>query len=305
MPDRMLAAVFKGHGELALEERPVPTVRLPDDVLLEVEAAGVCGTDLHICEDPPGHPATPGIILGHEYAGCVREVGKAVTLVAPGDRVVVAPALACGVCRYCRLGRPNQCEHGDAIGIFRDGGFARYSVVPERGVFKISPNLPADEAVYAELLSCVMGGTGKVRVQPGDSAVILGGGPAGLMFLLFLKAAGASPVILVERGGFRGERAKHLGADLVINALQEVVEPKVMEATGLGADVVVDAVGTLFAEAMHLVAKGGKILLFGMNARAAATVCQNDLTRDEIAVLGTYVGVNTFPLVIKALESGR
>lgn len=108
-----------------------------------------------------------------------------------------------------------------------------------------------------------MGGTGKVRIQPGESAVILGGGPAGLMFLLFLKAAGASPVILVERGGYRAERAKALGADLVLNALTETIEPKVIEATGLGADLVVDAVGALFPQAIRLAARGGRSSCLG------------------------------------------
>ena len=302
--EKMLAAVFKGEGKLVLEERQVPQVVQADDVLLQVEAAGICGTDVHILDLPPGHPATPDIILGHEYTGQVLKMGKGVTTLQPGDRVIVAPSLFCGTCPYCRLGRTNQCEKGDALGIFRDGGFARYSVAPERALFKIAPDLPADEAVYGELLSCVLGATSKVKIQPGESALILGGGPAGLAFLLFFKAAGAGPIIVSQRSSFRREYARKLGADLVLDPQEDSIQEKVMEATGLGADVVVDAVGSLFPDTIDLVAKGGKVLLFGMNEQAIGPIRQNDITRNEIAVLGTYVGINRFPAVIKALESG-
>jgi len=304
MKDKMLAAVFKGEGELVLEERPVPRPTRPDDVLLQVEAAGICGTDIHICEVPPGHPATPGVILGHEYVGEVLEVREGVTTLQPGDRAVVAPSLSCGICRYCRLGRPNQCEAGDALGIFQDGGFAPFSVVPERALFKIAPGLPAGEAVYAELLQCVFGGTGKVRMQPGESAVILGAGPVGLCFLLVFKAAGVSPIVVSEVSPFRQAYSRRLGADVVVNPLEDDLEDRVMEATGLGADVVVDAVGSLFLDSLSLVARGGTVLLFGMNEQAVAPIRQNDITRNEIAVLGNYIGIDKFPLVIKALESG-
>ena len=302
--ERMLAAVFQGEGKLVLEERPIPRVTQPEDVLLEVEAAGICGTDVHILEVPPGHPATPGIVLGHEYTGRVLEVGSDVTTLKPGDRCVVAPSLFCGICPYCRIGRTNQCENGDALGIFQDGGFARYSLVPERALFRISPGLSADEAVYGELLQCVMGGASKLKIQPGESAVILGGGAVGLCFLLYFKAAGASPIILTEPLPFRRDYAAKMGADLVLNPLEDPVQERVLEATGLGADVVVDAVGSLFPNTIGLVARGGKVLLFGMNEQALGTVRQNDITRNEIAVLGTYVGINKFPAVIKALESG-
>jgi (R,R)-butanediol dehydrogenase / meso-butanediol dehydrogenase / diacetyl reductase len=202
------------------------------------------------------------------------------------------------------MGRPNQCEQGDCIGIFRDGGFARFSVVPARAVYRIAPDLPTEQAVYAELLSCVMGGTDKVRIQPGESAVILGAGPAGMMFLLAFKAAGAGPVIVVEGGEYRRECAHRLGADAVLDPEADAVEARVLEMTTLGADIVVDAVGTQLGRAVGLVARGGKILLFGMNQQALPSVCQNDITRNEVSVLGTYIGIQRFQQVIKALESG-
>jgi threonine dehydrogenase-like Zn-dependent dehydrogenase len=300
----MLAAVFEGEGKLSLEERPVPKVKKPDDVLLRVEGCGICGTDVHILEVPPGHPATPGAILGHEYIGQVLEVGQAVTNVEMGDRVVVAPNLTCGLCLYCRLGMSNMCENFTTLGIYLDGGFAEYNVAPSKALYKISPDLPLEEAVFTELLSCVVGGTEKVRIQPGETAVILGAGPVGLMFTLIFKAAGAGKVIVSEISPFRLDFAKKVGADIVVNPKEQNLKEIVLSETGIGADVVVDAVGSLFPQAMEVVRKGGKIVLFGMDQRALPKVSQYDITRNELLVIGTFIGVNTFPPAIKMLESG-
>jgi len=299
----MLAAVFKGQGQLALEERPTPRIQKPDDVLLRVEGCGICGTDVHILEVPPGHPATPGAILGHEYVGEVLEVGEAVTNLKPGDRVVVAPNLACGVCTYCRMGRPNQCQNFTTLGIFLDGGFARYNVAPAKALYPIASDLPLEEAVLVEPLSCVLGGTEKVRLQPGETAVILGAGPIGLLFILVFKAAGAGKIIVSEVSPFRLEFAHKVGADVTVNPRKQDLKEVVMAETKLGADVVVDAVGMLFPQAIELARKGGKVVLFGMNQQALPQVRQYDITRNELEIYGTFIGINTFPPAIKMLES--
>lgn len=305
MEKTMLAAVFEGEGKMSVREVPVPHIKNADDVLLEVEAAGVCGTDLHIVEVPPGHPATPGAILGHEYVGRVLETGDAVSTVQPGDRVVVAPNLYCGICEPCTSGRPNQCEHFTTLGIFLDGGFAKYNVAPERALFKVAPTLPPQEAVYAELLSCIVGGTEKVRLQPGETVAILGAGPVGLMFELVFKAAGAGKIIMTDIAPYRLDYARKLGADVVVNVKTENPVAITREATdGRGVDVVVDAVGSLLPQAIEQAAVGGKIVLFGMNQQAYPQVHQFDITRKELTVLGTYIGINTFPKAIRMLESG-
>ncbi len=305
MEKTMLAAVFEGQGKLSVREVPVPRIKNPDEVLLEVEAAGVCGTDLHILEVPPGHPATPGAILGHEYVGRVLETGSAVTTVQPGDRVVVAPNLYCGICAPCASGRPNQCEHFTTLGIYLDGGFAKYNVAPERALFKVAPTLPPQEAVYVELLSCIVGGTEKVRLQPGETVAILGAGPVGLMFELVFKAAGAGKIIMTDIAPYRLDYARKLGADVVVNVKNEDPVAITREATGgRGVDVVVDAVGSLLPQAIEQAAVGGKIVLFGMNQQAYPQVHQFDITRKELTVMGTYIGINTFPKAIRMLESG-
>lgn len=123
----------------------------------------------------------------------------------------MAPNLACGVCTYCRIGRPNQCENFATLGIFLDGGFAEYNVAPAKALYPIAKDLPLEEAVFVESLSCVLGGTEKVRIQPGETTVIVGAGPIGLLFILVFKAAGAK-VISTEVVPFRLEFAKKAGA---------------------------------------------------------------------------------------------
>jgi threonine dehydrogenase-like Zn-dependent dehydrogenase len=305
MEKTMLAAVFEGQGRLTLKEVPVPKIEKPDQVLLEVEAAGICGTDLHILDVPPGHPATPGSILGHEYVGRILEIGSGVQSLKPGDRVVIAPNLYCGICPACASGRPNQCEHFTTLGIFMNGGFAKYNVAPESALFKISPTLPAGEAVYVELLSCIVGGTEKVRLQPGETVAILGAGPVGLMFELVFKAAGAGKIIMTDIAPYRLDYAKKLGADVVVNVKNQDPVAVTREATGgKGVDVVVDAVGSLLPQALEQAAVGGKIVLFGMNSQAMSQVHQFDITRKELTIMGTYIGIHTFPKAIRMLESG-
>jgi len=303
MDSTMLAAVFEGEGRLSLKQVPVPTIQKPDDVLLQVEGAGICGTDVHILEVPPGHPATLGAILGHEYVGQVLEIGAGVKNLRPGDRVVVAPNLYCGLCAYCRAGRPNQCQDFTTLGIYLNGGFAKYNVAPERACHQIKPNLPTDEAVFTELLSCVIGGTERVRLQPGESVAVLGAGPVGLMFALAFKAAGAGQLIVTDVSPYRLEFARRIGVDAALDARGDIVTA-IRNLTNGGADVVVDAVGALFPQAVPVATKGGKVVLFGMNQQARPTVSQYDITRNELTIYGTFIGINTFPVAIKMLESG-
>ncbi len=304
MAERMPAVVFHGEGRWALEERPVPSVRNPDEVLLQVEACGICGTDLHILEVPPGHPATPGVILGHEVIGRVVEVGPAVTHLRPGDRVAVAPNLYCGVCRFCQRGLFNHCERFTTLGIFLDGGLAPYEVAPARALFPISPDVPLERAIFTEVLSTVVGGTLQARLHPGEHAVVLGCGPVGLLFLQIFRASGAGSLIAVDIAPFRLEFARRAGADFMVNPREQDVEAVVQEVTGIGADVVVDAVGSLIGTTLRLVRPGGTVVLFGMNARARAEIAQYDITRRELRVVGSYVGRHTFPLAIQMLERG-
>lgn len=282
----MKAAVFADVGTLAVEERAEPTPVEADDVLLDVEACGICGTDLHILSVPPSHPANVGVILGHEFVG--RVVGT-------GERVAVAPNLWCGECSWCRRGLRNQCENGTTYGIFLDGGLAPRVVVKSRACYPVSGELPAHVAALAEPLSTVVHGARQANVFPGETACVIGAGPIGAMFTALLSAAGAS-VVVVEPTVERAELAHTLGA-------LEVVTPD--EIGRLEADVVVDAVGSQLPAALEVAARGGRVLLFGMNERARAEIAQSRITRDELTILGSYVGQDVFPDAIRLLEQGR
>lgn len=299
----MLAAVFEGKGRLNLKEVLTPEIKKPDEVLLQVERASICGTDMRILEVPPGHPATEGVILSHEYTGKVLEVGEAVTQFKKGDRVVVDPNITCGNCSYCKMGIPNMCENMTTLGIFINGGFARYNVAPAKVLHKVSPDLLSELAVFTEPLSCVVSATQRLKVHPGEVVVVLGAGPIGLLFIQMFKASGAGKIIVSEISEYRAKFAYESGASRVVNPLKDNLERIVKEETVVGADVVVDAVGTLVKSAIAIVRRGGRILLFGQNYQARAQVAQNDITKNELTLMGSFIARFTFPFAIKIIES--
>ncbi|MBI1764003.1 MAG: alcohol dehydrogenase catalytic domain-containing protein [Acidobacteria bacterium] len=301
MASTMQAIVFHGDGKWGLESAPQPQLAAHDDVLLRVDRAGICGTDLHILSTPPGHPATPGSILGHEYVATVVDAGDGVTHLQRGDHVVIDPNITCGLCQYCRAGMTNVCERMTTLGIFRHGGLAEYNVAPAKALHRISNDVPVERAALAEPLACVWHAFEKAQLTPGESVAILGAGPIGLLFQLLFKAAGAGKVFLVEPADYRRQTAEELGADGAFTPADSVEAIKA--ATGLGADIVVDAVGSLLPEALQLVRFGGRVILFGMNLHAERTLNQYHPTRYEITIIGSFIQRTAFPKVVRALES--
>ena len=283
----MPAAVLAAGGRLEIAERPMPSLAGPEDVLLDVAACGICGTDLRILDG--AHPAAAGVILGHEFAGTVSEVGEGVTSLEPGERVVVAPNVSCGQCEWCRRGLRNQCERFTTHGVFVDGGLAPRVRVPASACHPVSPSLPGHVAALVEPLSTVVHGFRQARPFPGERALVIGGGPIGLMFVALLRLAGLR-VGVVEPSEERAELARRMGAE---------------ELDGAGADIVVDAVGSQLGAALDRVAKGGRILLFGVDARARVEIAQERITRDELTILGSFVGQDVFPDAIRLLEGGQ
>lgn len=304
MTATMQAIVFHGDGKWGLESVTQPNITANDDVLLKVERTGICGTDLHILSTPPGHPATPGSILGHEYVATVVDAGDGVTHLQRGDLVVVDPNITCGLCQYCRLGMTNVCERMTTLGIFRHGGLAEFNVAPAKSLHRISNDVPVERAALAEPLACVWHAFEKAALVPGESVAILGAGPIGLLFLLLFKSAGAGKVFLVEPADFRREQAEAFGADGTINPKTQNSASEVKAATSLGADIVVDAVGSLLPEALDLVRFGGRIVLFGMNQHAERTMHQYYPTRYEVTIIGSFIQRTAFPKVVRVLEAG-
>lgn len=299
----MKAVVFEREGVFGVREVPKPGALKADQVLVEVEACSICGTDVHITATPPNYIATPGTILGHEFCGRVVEVGSDVRNVAVGDRVVANPNNYCGTCVYCRKNLPNLCEHIEALGIDYDGAFAEYCVINCKVAHKIAEKVPAEVAACVEPLACAVNGLKKVNVRPGDSAVIVGAGPIGLMIAMLLDASGASNVYVLETAAFRIDFAKKLNPKWkVLNPIQENVDEIILNETGVGADFVFDVTGSQSVSAIQKVRKGGTVVLFGVNWKARAELTQAQITTKEISVLGTWLANATFEDAVRIVE---
>jgi threonine dehydrogenase-like Zn-dependent dehydrogenase len=298
----MRAAVYEGEGRLVVKDVPDP-VPGPDEVLIEVEACGVCGSDVQIINVPPGHPSTPPVIIGHEFVGRIRSVGSAVRDVAIGTRVVCDPDPKCGACDSCRTGRPANCTNIVALGVYRDGAAARYVTAPANSVYPISETVPAELAALVEPLACVTNGTNRAAIRPGETAVVFGAGAIGCLFIAVLRASGAALIIAIEPSALRAPVAQAVGADVVLTPDEWASRRE--ELLPAGADVVVDAVGSVLPQAIEAAGMGARIVLFGMNGNARPAVHQVEITEKGLSILGSYISNFTFPAAIRLVESGQ
>ena len=300
----MRVPIFQGNGVLTYEARPVPQLHAPQDVLVKIAACGICGTDLNILAVPPAHKANTGIVIGHEGIGIVEKIGAGVAGLQPGDRVVIAPRLTCGRCAYCRRGLDNQCTNYQTIGTTVDGAFAPYLLAPERALFKISPSVPRDDAAFFEPLSCVVGAVKRAPIQAGDTVLIIGGGPMGLLFALHYRTLGAGRVLVADVAPYRLAFAQEIGVE-AINVQEQDAAKAIKEMTELGADLVVDAVGNQVDTAIKCARRGGQIILFGLRPYDNPSVNQYTITRYDLTVHGAFVGLHPFAQTIQLLESRR
>ena len=301
----MHVPIFQGEGLLEYVDRPLPRIVEPDDVLVRLEACGICGTDLNILAVPPAHRATTGIVIGHEGVGIVEAIGSAVTTVQPGERVVIAPRLTCGRCAYCRRGLDNQCTDYRTIGTTVDGAFAPFLAAPSRALFPISRKVPRDDAALFEPLSCVVGSVRRAPFEAGDDVAIIGGGPMGLLFAQLYRSMGAGRIIVADVADFRLDFAREIGVDVTLNPMEVDLPGALRDVTELGADIVVDAVGNQIEMAARLARRGGQIILFGLRPHDNPSINQYTLTRNDLTVHGTFVGLNPFEQTVKLLESRR
>ena len=300
----MNVPIYQGNGILEYQERPIPQLKNANDVLVKIEACGICGTDLNILAVPPAHKANTGIAIGHEGIGVVQEVGAGVNGLQPGDRVVIAPRLTCGKCAYCRRGLDNQCTNYQTIGTTIDGAFAPFLVAPERAFFKISPAVPRDEAALFEPLSCVVGAVKRAPMQAGDNVLVIGGGPMGMLFAMQYQTMGAGKVMVADVAPYRLDFAQEMGME-TINVKEKELGKAVKELTELGADIVVDAVGNQVDAAIKCARRGGQIILFGLRPHDNPPVNQYTITRYDLTVHGAFVGLYPFVQTIQLLESQR
>ena len=302
--EKMRALVFKEVGKLVLEERAVPHVKQPDDVVIKVSRVGICGTDVKIMEGK--HHFKPDTVLGHEFCGEIVEVGTHVHHFKIGDRVAVDNNIRCGFCTFCRMGLTSQCEEikWNAIGVMRDGGYAEYCLVPEKQCYLLPDEIDDVLGSQVETLATVVNGMNHLQMLPYDYVVILGFGPIGYLFAQFAKNI-AAKVAVTEIDPFRIEVAKQCGLT-VWNPHVEDIEKNITDFTyGRKADIVIEATGNAIEQALQCVTPGGKVLPFGMDSSITANVVPNEITRWATKVIGLYLGQNTMVPSIRIFQEKR
>lgn len=302
--EKMKALVFKDVGKLVLEDRRVPHVKDPDDVLVKVKAAGICGTDVKILEGK--HHFRCDTVLGHEFAGEVVEIGSHVHHIKVGDRVCVDNNIRCGFCSFCRMGLTSQCVDikTSALGVMRDGGYADYCLVPEKQCFVLPDEIDDVLGTQVETLATVVNGMNTLLMLPYDYVMILGFGPIGYLYAQFAKNI-AAKVAVTEIDSFRIQVAKECGLTVWNPNEVDVVE-KITEFTyGRKADIVVEATGNALWQALQCVTPGGKVLPFGMDSSVKMEVVPNEITRWATKILGLYLGQNTMVPSIRIFQENR
>lgn len=289
---KVLVKTAKGEGNVEFKEIEPPKIK-SDELLVEVKAAGICGTDLHILHDKSHY--VPPVTLGHEYAGVVVETGSDVTDFNAGDKVTSPATINCDICHFCQIGVTNRCidPNKRILGVARaDGAFAKFIAVPAKIAHKLPKEIPFEEAALAEPAACAVHATEMIPVNKGDTVVILGPGPMGLLILQLAKLAGASQTIVtgITADQDRMKIAKELGADHTINVEQEDPVSIIKEITNeLGADVVFECSGAPQAQkqAFDIVRRRGKIGLVGLTGREI-NISLDKIVEGELEVKGSW-----------------
>jgi alcohol dehydrogenase len=308
----MHALVYNGPGSITWAEVPHPTLQADTDAIVRVDCTTICGSDLHIVKgDVP--EVTAGRILGHEAVGTVESVGSGVSTVAPGDRVLVSCISACGRCRYCRDGHAGQCLGGGGwiLGHLIDGTQAEYVRVPfaDTSTYPL-PTGASDDAILmlADILPTgyevgVLNG----HVRPGDVVAVVGAGPVGLSAVLGAELYSPSHIVSIDLADARLEVAKQFGADVTVNNGREDAVAVVRGLTeGLGADVVIEAVGVpaTFELCTELVRPGGHVANIGVHGKPATLHLETLWTRDVTITTGLVDAAST-PTLLRLMAAGQ
>ncbi|BCM72869.1 MULTISPECIES: zinc-dependent alcohol dehydrogenase family protein [Streptomyces] len=307
----MKGFVFHGPGQASWQDVPDPAVTEPTDAVVQVDAVTICGTDLHILKgDVPEVP--PGTVLGHEAVGEIVDVGGEVRGVRPGDRVLVSCITSCGRCRFCRDGSYGQCRGGGGwiLGHLVDGTQAEYVRVPHADL-SVHP-LPgavrgADAVLFADVFPTAYEvGVLNGRVRPGDTVAVVGAGPVGLAAIATARLLSPERVIAVDLAPARLEAAHRLGADAVAD-VHEAPGQLVADLTdGLGADVVVEAVGLpeSFELCTRMVRPGGHVANIGVHGKPAALHLE-DLWSRNVTITTGLVDTYSVPALLRMAAAGR
>lgn len=304
----MKSAVLTDEREVAVMDRERPTPG-DKDVIVEIGACGVCMTDYHLYHGT--FPAEFPVVPGHESAGEVVATGDAVTNFETGDRVAVFPGIPCGECDFCKNGQHNLCQDtvsmGGAGDEILDGAFAQYLRTPAQCLQDIG-DLSYSEAAFAEPFACCIHGVDRADIETGDTVVIVGAGPIGLLLLQAFRTDGAGTIIVSEPIERRREIATDLGADYVVDPTERALEEQVDELVDR-VDVAVEAVGlpTTIEEAHSITSPGGTTVVFGVPPQdETVEIDPFELYYQELEMVGVFaLTQNTFSRAVKLLQGGR
>ncbi len=303
----MRVAMYSNNSDVRLEEMPRPKAG-PGELLVKVVACGICGSDVMEWYRIKRAP----LVLGHEIAGDIVEVGEGVDSYSVGDRVFVSHHVPCMECRYCRSGHHSTCDTLRSTN-FYPGGFSEYVRVPainlEHGVFVLPDELTYDDGVFIEPLACAVRGFKLMRFRPGTTVLVLGSGIAGLLNVKLAKASEAARVMATDISRYRLDAAKRFGADSVIVASEDVSSLVKAANDGRKADFVVVSTGAKGAmeQAFECVDRGGTILMFAPPPPGArVSVPMGELWKDEVTITSTYAGSpEDIADAIELLRSGK
>ena len=306
----MRALVYHGPGQRSLDDVPDPKVEADGDVIVRIDTTTICGTDLHILKgDVPA--VTPGRVLGHEAVGTVVEAGIGVHAFREGDRMLVSCITSCGQCVYCRKGQYGQCQGGGGwiFGHLVDGLQAEYARVPfaDTSAHLLPPEVSDEQAIYlADILPTGYEvGVRNGGVSPGDTVVVVGAGPIGLSVILGSRLFSPAQIVVVEPAEARRAKALEFGADLAVSP--DAAADTVMGLTqGLGADVVVEAVGlpATFELCTELVRPGGRVANVGVHGEPA-TLHLEKLWIKDVTITTGLVDTVTTPTLLNLIRAGK
>ncbi|MGQ9575632.1 MAG: galactitol-1-phosphate 5-dehydrogenase [Thermoguttaceae bacterium] len=305
----MKALVLVEYNRLEIREVPEPEPAA-DEVLVEVKACGICGSDVHGMDGSTGRRRPP-IIMGHEASGVIARVGPEVRGWSPGDRVTFDSTISCGRCRFCSAGFMNLCDHRRVLGVSceeyrRDGAFAERVAVPQQILYRLPEGLGFHRAAVAEPLSIAAHAVHRTRIRLADTAVVVGAGMIGLLALQLLRVAGCARVFAVDIDPARLELARRLGAEETFQAGQVDVSAEVLRRTaGRGADVAIEAVGLgpSVQAAAACLRKGGQLTLVGNLAPTVELPLQAVVTR-ELTLSGSCASCGEYPACLEMLARG-
>ena len=305
----MKALLLKKYMELELTEMPEPALA-PDDVLVRVRACGICGSDVHGLDGSTGRRIPP-LVMGHEAAGVIAQVGAQVKGFREGDRVTFDSTVWCGACFHCRRGEINLCDQRQVLGVSpgdyrRHGAFAEYVAVPGRIVYRLPEGLSFQHAAVTEAVSVAVHAVSLTPVRLGDTAVVVGSGMIGLLVIQALRRAGCGRIVAVDIDDAKLKLAAALGADIQLNPQRTDVPALVRDATGgHGADIAIEVVGATepLATAVKSLRKGGTLTLVGNVSPQVELPLQWVVTR-QVSLLGSCASSGEYPVCLDLLARG-